>query len=363
MKNDKKAIISPFAALCVLLFIIIGTVYLITDASTSFADMVNSTVSHGFRRLMAAFGDVFPFSLFEVLVICIPLILFFVIKRAVKCFGNREGRLRFVINLSAVVLLIYSGHLLALGVAHNTTPVSQKMNLNETEVTEENLTETLTLLRDEINLLADSLPRNDDGVFDPGYSFDDISTEVVRSYDALAQIYGFNEGFDSRAKGVKNGWAMSYLGISGIYTYPTGEANVNTSYPAYVRIFTAAHEMCHQRGFLRENEANFLAYLITFTSEDLNLRYSGAMNMYNYFASALYKTNKEAYYEIHAELSQSAKTDFRAANAVSEKYGDTIIEDISDWINDFYLQSSGSEGIISYSRVVELVLAYYNTDK
>lgn len=361
--KKKKGIISPFASVSTLIFIIIGIVYFISDISVTFADRINSTVAQGFRRFMSGVGNLFPFSLFELLVILIPLIVFIVIRRAIKQFSSKTGRTRFVINLAAFVLLIYSGHLLALGVAHNTTSISHKMGLNETEVTEDNLSETLIFLRDEINSLADSVPRNDEGVFDPGYSFDEISEKVCDSYNTLAEIYGFNEGFDSSAKGVKNGWAMSYLGISGIYTYPTGEANVNTSYPAYVTIFTAAHEMSHQRGFLRENEANFLAFLITFTSEDDNLRYSGAMNIYNYFASALYRTNKELYYEIHSEFSPLAMTDIRAANAVSEKYGDTIFEKISDKINDKYLQASGSEGIISYSRVVELVLAYRNEGK
>jgi hypothetical protein len=49
--------------------------------------------------------------------------------------------------------------------------------------------------------------------------------------------------------------------------------------------------------------------------------------------------------------------------AVAEKYGDTFIEDISDWINDLYLESSGSGGIVSYSRVVHLVLAYNEKNK
>ena len=79
--------------------------------------------------------------------------------------------------------------------------------------------------------------------------------------------------------------------------------------------------------------------------------------------TALYRTDKELYYEINSELSPLARVDISAANKVTEKYGDTIIEDISEWINDFYLESSGSGGIVSYSRVVELVLAYYNTEK
>ncbi len=362
MKREKKKIISPFAALSVLLFIIVGVVYLITDISAEFADLVNSTAARAFRLFFASISSLVPFSVFELFMILLPLILILVIRGAVKSFNKGEG-IRDIINLAAVVLLIYTGHIFALGIAHNTTTVDKKMSLTETEVTAENLAETLTMLRDEINSLATTVPRDENGVFDPEYSFDDISAGVSKSYNDLAAAYALPEGFDSRAKGIFNSWAMSYLGISGIFTYPTGEANVNTYYPAYVTIFTSAHEMCHQHGILRENEANFLAFLITFTSDDDNFRYSGALNIYSYFASALYRTDKELYYEIHSELSPLARVDINAANNVTEKYGDTIIEDISEWINDFYLESSGSGGIVSYSRVVELVLAYYNTEK
>ena len=363
MKNKLKVMFTPFVIISAFLFLASLVLYAVSSLSYGAADLINSTVSHFVRRVFSVLYDFLPFSLFELLIILLPLILFLVIRRGIKSFVTSDGRARFVSRLSAFILLIYGGHLLTLGVAHNATPLATKMGISSVEVTEENLTETLTLLRDEINFLAESLPRDENGIFDPDYSFETISREVCASYDKLAEQYGLIPGFDSSAKGVANGWAMCYLGISGIYTYPTGEANVNSYYPAYVSIYTAAHEMCHQRGILRENEANFLAYLITMTSDDPCFRYSGAMNIYSYFASALYSTNKDAYFEINDGLSPLAKADYREANRITDLYDDTIIEEISERINDLYLKSNGSDGVVSYSYVVRLVLAYYNQDK
>lgn len=361
MRKEKTKIISSFALVSTVIFIIIGFVYLLTDISVGFADFVNSNISQPFRKLMASIGEIFPFSLFEMLIILLPIILFLVIYRAVKVFSDCTLRLRFLINLLSVILLIYSGHLLALGVAHNTTPIDQKMELSSTEVSEAVLVETLSDLVVEINLLSDNVARNDEGLFIHNYTNSELSLFISDLYKQFADSYGLPKGYYSTVKFVRAGVVMSYLGITGIYTYPTGEANINSSYPDYVTIFTAAHEMAHQRGILRENEANFVAYIILSTSDDPAFRYSAAVNMYSYFASALYKTNKDAYYQIASNLCEDAKVDIRYANAISTKYGDTIIEKISDWINDFYLESSGSGGIVSYSRVVELVLAYrYN---
>lgn len=363
MSKKRKRIISSFAVLSVVVFIIVGILYFVSDLSQSFADLLNATISQSFRRVMASFGDLFPFSLFEIIIACLPIILFLVIYKAVRVFSDSRLRIRFIINFAAAILLIYSGHLLALGIAHNTATLDSKMGLSETTVTEENLTETLIYLVDELNSLSDEVKRDENGIFTHGYSYAELSKKISASYSEFADIYGLPAGYESNAKGVRAGFVMSYLGITGIYTYPTGEANVNTSYPDYVTLFTTAHEMSHQRGILRENEANFVAYILLSASDDPAFRYSAALNMYSYFASALYKTNKDAYYETVATLAETAKTDIRAANEVSQKYGDTIIEDISEWINDFYLESSGNGGIVSYSRVVELVLAYRYNDR
>ena len=54
---------------------------------------------------------------------------------------------------------------------------------------------------------------------------------------------------------------LSYLGISGIFIPFTCEANVNATLPDWEIPFTACHELAHQRGFAREDEANYVGYL------------------------------------------------------------------------------------------------------
>ena len=363
MAKRKKKIISLFARISFVIFVLILILAVLSELSPRFADLINSTVSQQFRRVMATFGDIFPFSLFEIIALSIPLILFLVIYAGLRRFSDREGRLRYIVNILAVVLLVFSGHTLALGIGYRTTPLSVQMSLPDTEITVENLSEVMTSLRDEVNSLANIVPRDENGVFNPEYTYPELSDKIFASYSALESEYGLPANFESNAKGVYFGNFMSYLRIGGIYTYITGEANVNTAYPAYDTIFTAAHEMSHQRGILRENEANFVAYLLTSTSDDRNLRYSAALNMYSYIASALYKTDSDAYYNIAEGLSESARVDIRTSNAVTAKYGDTIIADISEWVNDLYLESNGTDGVVSYSQVVELTVAYFEMKK
>ena len=355
--NTKKRL-SKGACIGFCVFLLVFTVYIVSCFSAKFADFINSTVSSGYRFVMAKFGDLFPFSLFELLMILIPVFVLIVVLLARRHFKAGEGRLRFFLNFLSVILVIYSGHLLSLGVGYNTTPVAERLDISYIEVNEDSLADTLIYLRDEVNELSHGLDRAEDGTANAGYTLDDMSKIICSAYGKFSSKYGFPNSFESKAKPIRFSSVLSYLSLSGIYTFYTGEANVNMLYPDFDIAFTAAHELSHQRGIMRENEANFMAYLVLLESGDRFMQYSAALSIYCYVGSALYKTNPERYYEIAAGLDEGPRVDIKASDAVSIKYGNTFLSDISKFVNDLFLKSNGTEGIISYSMVTKLVVAY-----
>ncbi|MBO5316551.1 MAG: DUF3810 domain-containing protein [Clostridia bacterium] len=360
---DRKPV-SLFAKISLVVFVIALALLYFCRRFTDFADLMNKTVAFALRRVMAAFGDLFPFSLFELLVFLSPIILISVIVLAVRVFKRGEGRVRFVLNFLSAVLLVYSLSVLMMSLSYNTTTVDKEIGFEVVEVTEDNLAASMEALRDEVNTLVNYVPVSSEGITDPGYSMDEISESICKSYSEISKQYGFVPDFNSRAKGLGPwSYGMSYLGISGIYTFFTGESNVNMLYPAYDVVFTAAHELSHQRGILRENEANFMAYFVCSRSDDLYLRYSAALNMYQYIASALYRTNKERYNEIASGLDKRAIADIYYSSEVSQKYGDTFLEAISEFFNDLFLKSNGTDGVITYGRVVTLAVSYLESQK
>ena len=89
-----------------------------------------------------------------------------------------------------------------------------------------------------------------------------------RALSRRARLRGRGGRFpSSRATPVRSAQArpvlplMSYLGIGGIFIPFTCEANVNATLPDWEIPFTSAHELAHQRGFAREDEANYVGYL------------------------------------------------------------------------------------------------------
>jgi len=357
-----KKRISLFAKTSLVVFFISVSLYIISEHSVAAADFLNSTVCYALRRIMASLTDFLPFSLFEVLLILLPLWIFLIIFFAVRAF-KRGRALHFTSNLFAVVLLVLSEYIFCLGIAYNTTPLSKSLGLEKTEITEEKLASVMTSLRDEVNELSRSVFYLEDGSSAPAYGFREASEHIVSSFDDVFEDYSLGRSFSSHSKPIYFGNVMSYFRLTGIYTFYTGEANVNSAYPMYDMLFTSAHELSHQRGILRENEANFMAYLVLSDSDDEYLRYSAALSMYEYIASALYRTNKDRYFEIAAGLDEAPKGDILLSNAVTQKYGDTFLADVSNFLNDLFLKSNGTAGVITYGQVVNLTVAYFEQMK
>ena len=191
------------------------------------------------------------------------------------------------------------------------------------------------------------------------FSLHELSEKLCASYDTLSKNYPFITHFNSEVKPLIISPVMTYSHISGIYSFFTGEANVNVNYPDFVTVFTCAHEMAHQRGIAREDEANFTAFLVCKDADDDYIRYCAYLNMYDYLANALYLADNTLYSKAFKELSTGAKSELSAYSAFFDKYRDNVVADVSDTMNNAYLEGQGTEGVESYGLVVDLAVSYY----
>jgi hypothetical protein len=150
---------------------------------------------------------------------------------------------------------------------------------------------------------------------------------------------------------------MSYLGISGIFIPFTGEANVNGTVPDWEIPFTAAHELAHQRGFAREEEANYVGYLACLAHPDRDFQYSGTFRAGLYALSALGRADRKAYGELRGSLAPPLRRDLAALFAWQRRY-ESRLGEVQDKVNDAYLKTQGqADGVRSYGRMVDLLLA------
>ena len=332
---------------------------LLASVSAPFADFLNGTIGEAVRISLAVSSSVLPLSLFEwLLILLIPLTVLFIILRVRRGGGGHP--LRTVFSLIGIIGIIASSYVFTLGVGYHTTPLADRLSIKEDkDITKEELYAVAEHLVGEINSLADGLSfSQSESVM--GYSIDDLSRELASAYGEFLNKYPIFTGYTSRVKPVMASVVMSDAGITGIYSFFTGEANLNVDYPDYTHPFTAAHELAHQRGIARENEANFIAFLVCTASSDPYIRYSGYLNMFEYVGSALYRTDRDSYRELLARLDKGAVADMRASSAVTAAHKDSWFNKLNDFLNDTYLKANGTEGVVSYGYVVRLAVGYYS---
>jgi hypothetical protein len=208
--------------------------------------------------------------------------------------------------------------------------------------------------------LLGSVEFSDTGASVTDMSPEEICSDVLIGYERLGEDIpelGI-EQFDSTVKPVIMSKLMTKLEILGIYSYFTGESNINVAFPDYTIPFTAAHELAHQRGIAREDEANMIAFLVCIGSDDPYIQYSAYLNVYEYVSSALYQADRDAFYEVHGELYTSVRKEQAAYSAFFSKYNDSVASKVTGTVNDAYLKSQGTAGRKSYGMVVDLTVAY-----
>ncbi len=340
--------------------ILAGAVHIISEKSAAFSDFVNRYVSSVIRGIFAVVTSILPFSLAETLIIFIPVLFALTLAFCVKSV-NRSTRagVRYVVGLSSVLSLLYTLFVFSSAVAYNGTPLGDKLELCQNPVSAEELYDTAAYMAEKIDKELEFINYTYGGSSVMPYSVKEMNKLLLTAYDRASDEYRFIPRLPSRLKPIALSEPMTYTHISGMYTYYTGEANINVNFPDYNLPFTAAHELAHQRGTMPENEANFMAFLVCTMSDDPYIRYSAYMNMYEYLSSALYTADIELFSELYSSLDTRMKREMRAYNKFFEKYRDNTAADVSSALNDSYLKLQGqAAGEKSYGMVVDLAVAY-----
>lgn len=186
--------------------------------------------------------------------------------------------------------------------------------------------------------------------------------EGVWAMQAAGEQFPSLAGFYPKPKEVTISWILSVQQLCGIYSPFTVEANYNGDMPDYNIPHTICHELSHLKGFMREDEANFIGYLGCIFSKEQTFRYSGYLTGWVYAGNALYKTDQEAYIVLAQQLCDQAQTDLAENNAFWDKYEGKVAE-VSNQMNDVYLKvNSQEDGVKSYGRMVDLMLEYYQDE-
>lgn len=220
---------------------------------------------------------------------------------------------------------------------------------------DEDLIRTCLVLREEINDAAPLVKRDEAGLMVCG---EDLGDRVIRHMQALGETYPWLSGYYPPPKRVFFSGVLSRMRLTGIYSVPTIEANINAVMPPYQTPFTMAHELSHLKGVMSEKEANFIGWLSGHRSEDPDLRCSSALLGWTYCGNELYKRDREAFMEIRSGICHAALEDLQYNRNYWKGYEGPVSRKTQE-VNDFYLKMEGlAEGTASYDMVVDMIVTW-----
>lgn len=330
-----------------------------------FAHTYSITVYPVLVNTIGRFSSIFPFSLSEAglylaAVFCI-LNLLFLIKKPLAALS----RLFF---LACLLLFLYTA---GCGINYYRTPFSYEAGMVMEQSSAGELYSLCLFLTEQINSTLTETDHSGDalkGLY-PGQTEDtplpsaamlrELGMEGVKSMKGLGTAYPQLSGYYPYPKPLMNPRLLSIQQLCGIYSPFTIEANYNREMPYYNIPHTICHELSHLKGFMREDEANFIGYLACIGSDSPDFRYSGYLTGWVYAGNALAKADLEAYYGLYGRLAPEAARDLAWNNQFWDRFDGKVAE-ASTQLNDRYLKANNQEdGVRSYGRMVNLMLAYY----
>lgn len=338
-------------------------IYIIACISPAFADFYNLHVGSAFRTVFATVSGLIPFSIAELIIILSPVIIFIAgwYLTKFRCETQKSATVAILCILAAGSVF-FSAFITNLGIAYRGTTLDQKLGIESAPVSADELYEATLYLSEKINELEPEIHYDANNFSIMPYSFKEMNEKLIDAYDKFTESNKFIKNFNSRLKPVMLSEAMSYTHVTGVYTFFTGESNINVNFPDYTVPFTAAHELAHQRGIAREDEANMIAFLVCIGSDDVYIRYSAYMNMYEYMASALYSADKALYKKAARNLIIDAENEMIAYGDFFEKYEKSVVSKVTGTVNDAYLKVQGTAGRVSYGMVVDLTVAFLKSE-
>ena len=360
VQNERKLklplvckIIYALAALCAVL-------YICFICFPEFSDIFNRYVSPFVRGFLATLTGWIPFSLAEFLLLMVSFIVIAIVVFGLKRYSSSwRDVLIFSLTILSVAAYVFSTFTLGFVPAYRGSRLDKKLGLDKQPVSAEELRDTTYAVLEELTAIESEIGFKSDGFSVMPYSYEELNDKLMDAYDVACEKYDFIPKLHSRVKRIMLSEPMTYTHISGVYTFFTGEANINTNFPDYTLPYTAAHELAHQRGIAREDEANFVAFLVCKESDDVYIRYSAYLNMYEYLRNALYAANTDYYTETYYSVPVNCRKEMTAYSKFFDKYRENVIEEVSETVNDTFLTINGTEGTRSYGMVVDLAVAYY----
>ncbi|MCI5945304.1 MAG: DUF3810 domain-containing protein [Oscillospiraceae bacterium] len=369
----KKTLSKKYLVQYIIIAVILTVCAVICAFSRSSAAFADSYRDNVFLKLQAVFGRIsgaLPFSLGELMIAIavsggISLIAVYIVLMIQK--KGKRGKISAVCSLIVlwIAAFVMLTETLNCFIMYRCSSFASVYGIGEEKFTAEELYSLAMTITEKCNEAEALIERDENGNM---LITCDVYAETKAAMQNISSEYPTLSGYYPDPKSILCSGVMTRFDLLGIYFPFSLEANYNKNMYNSELPETICHEFAHLKGWIKEDEANFISYLACIESDSPELVYSGYMSALSYLRSKVYR---------EASISDEDKAVlFSAANdnvvhdlvekgrifreAKETKLG-TAMSVVSDKAMETSLRLNGvSDGVKSYGRFVDLLLNYYS---
>jgi len=329
-----------------------------------YPDWVERNYSQGLYPLISKvqrflFGWI-PFSIGDLFYCFLILVILFRTFRFFRFLFQRKLTRRFFIaGLQQAIfffLFVYVFFNLLWGLNYNRVGMARQLGLDVQTYTTEDLDTLTRNLQNRLNRYAGLVTGAERDSFNKKKV---LFNGAFDAYRAAEREYPFLAYSPRSIKPSLFSYAGNYLGFQGYYNPFSGEGQVNTTVPPFIEPFVTMHEIAHQLGYGKENEANFVAFLAGRHATHTHVRYSLYYDMYMYAIGELYLRDTARALAYRQSLHPQVQKDTREARAFFLKYKNAV-EPVITWGYSHFLRANNQPaGKRTYNEVVTWLIAFY----
>ena len=369
-KKSRKKLSKQFIALCTLLAVMV-ILNIVAWESRAFSDFYAAHIYPLWTQTYGWLTSLLPFSFGEILIMIaafgIPLSLAAMVILLIVMKGRRKKVAKiFGFVYGWIIAFVVTTETLNCFILYHCSTFAELNCIAVTEHTDEELEALGAQLVEEINACAEDVSRDENGRFVLSADLDDTARNAVAG---LSDEFKNLDGYYVKPKSIICSFFMSQMDLMGIYFPFSMEANYNADMFAAKQPATICHEIAHTKGYIQEDEANFIAFMACERSDNADYRYSGYLSALTQVRNKIFEyADYDKKVAFDNSISDLVWTDMDANSEYWENVkeaDDTVfdsqtVSEVSDKAMETSLQLNGVEdGKKSYGRMVDLMLNYY----
>jgi hypothetical protein len=310
------------------------------------------------RFLRYCFGWI-PFSIGDVLYLAAFVYLVWKCWRLIRLLVSKKAKEHFSRILFrkylTLVLWIYLVFNVFWGLNYDRQGIAEQLGLTVHRYTAADVYDLSAALQQKLNFYAGAvdsihrLPLNDNKT---------LFREGWNTYKAVSGDYSYLTYQQPSIKPSLYTDVGKFFGFTGYYNPFSGEAQLKTTVPVFVKPFILCHEIAHQLGYAKENEANMVAFLAGRVSDNVEFQYSAYYDVYVYAIRELARSDTTRFKELRKTVHPQFRKDYRTYLEYIFKSKNLVEPFMSEFYDQYLRLNNQPKGRATYDEVVAWLIAY-----